>query len=270
MKTSLQRANADGSKSRFPFVTSSFLQNIKTWLVPPHSSRHELLDQLNIPALDLAANFRDISFINRWFGGIYLVEKSLRPLLPAPGAEIKLLDIAAGVADVPLALAKRWSNRYRVSLTAVELNPAIAELAKEAAQKAGINQFEAIAADVFTYDFGAENQPPYDFVTCSLAFHHFSREQCLEMLGLMARLSGRGFVVNDLERSWFGYLGAHLLGLTFTRHYLTRHDGPLSVLRSSTPAEFAQLVKEAALPPEFKVQIKKGPFSRLAIVGTRV
>jgi 2-polyprenyl-3-methyl-5-hydroxy-6-metoxy-1,4-benzoquinol methylase len=230
-----------------------------------------LLDRPDISAADLAANFRDIKLINRWFGGVYLVEKSLRPMLPiASGAELKLLDLAAGVADVPLALARCWGKHHSVAITAIDLNPAIVELAKQEATRQKAVHFEAHAADVFAYPFDLSDGPPYDFVTCSLAFHHFSREQCLAMLKLMAQLARRGFVVNDLERSWFGYLGAHLLGLTLTRHRLTRHDAPLSVLRSATAAEFSVLVQEAELPPAFKLEIKKGPFSRLAIVGRRV
>jgi len=240
-------------------------------VVPPHSLKSEWLDEPNISRQDLVSNFRDIALINRWFGGVSLVEKSLRPMLPPVSGmtKLKLLDLATGVADVPLALAHKWQSRYKLAITVLDLNPVITELARQAATHAGIADFEAHAADIFAYDFDFQAGPPYDFVTCSLAFHHFSSEQCLAMLGLMARLARRGFVVNDLERSWFGYLGAHLLGLTLTRHRLTRHDGPLSVLRAFTPAEFLALVQAAPLPADFSVKVKKGPFSRLAIVGQR-
>lgn len=244
---------------------------LKAHAVPAHSDRSELLDAPDIPVNDLAGNFRDIKLINRWFGGVSLVEKSLRPMLPSiKGQEIRLLDLAAGVADIPLALARRWGKRYRVKITVIDLNPAIVELARQAAAKEGLTDFEAHAADVFTYPFALESGPPYDFVTCSLAFHHFGREKCLEMLRLMAALARYGFVVNDLERSWFGYLGAKLLGLTLTRHHLTRHDAPLSVLRAFTPAEFVALVDEANLGQEFRIEVKKGSFSRMAIVGQRI
>jgi 2-polyprenyl-3-methyl-5-hydroxy-6-metoxy-1,4-benzoquinol methylase len=271
MKENSERPVTALLRFSWPVNLLAVLDLLKKLAVPAPSHQSELLDQPDISEGDLAANFRDIKFINRWFGGVALVEKSLRPMLPLLSeAELKLLDLATGVGDVPLALAQRWQKNYRVSITAIDLNPKIAELARQEATRLNVTNFEAQAADIFKYEFNLENGPPYDFVTCSLAFHHFSPAQRVEMLRLMAKLARRGFVVNDLERSWFGYLGAHLLGLTFTRHYLTRHDGPLSVLRAFTPDEFRALVQEANLPPEFKIEVKKGSFSRLAIIGQRI
>jgi len=271
MKNGLQRPAIVIERVRAGITLSRIKTLWQKLAVPAQSQHSELLDRPDIPASDLAANFRDIKFLNRWFGGLTLVEKSLRPMLPALAPQgLHILDLATGVGDIPLALARRWQKHYEVTITAIDLNPAIVELARQEAVKIGFSRFETHAADVFAYDFKLENRAPYDFVTCSLAFHHFSREQCLAMLSLMAKLARRGFVVNDLERSWFGYIGARLLCLTFTRHRLTRHDAPLSVLRAFTPAEFSALVRDADLPPEFKVQVKKGTFSRLAIVGQRV
>ena len=92
---------------------------------------------------------------------------------------------------------------------------------------------------------------------------------CVEMLGLMGRLTGRAFVVNDLRRSWFGWFGSKLLTWLVARHPFTRHDGPLSVLRSYTTEEMEALVRVANLDPSLKVSVRRGPFSRLAIVGER-
>lgn len=239
--------------------------------VPRPSHSPELLDQPGITPQDLAANFRDIKLINRWFGGVSLVEKSLRPLLPVKGNfEISLLDLASGVADVPLALARRWKPRFRLKITALDLNPEIVKLAEAEASREKASHFEAFTADVFKFDFDLKAGPPYDFVTCSLAFHHFPPELRVKLLQLMAKLARRGFVVNDLERSWFGFFGAYLLGLTLTRNRLTRHDAPLSVLRAFTVREFWELVTEANLSSEFEVTVVKRAFSRLAIVGRRI
>lgn len=228
------------------------------WLDAPGHSRETL-----------AGNFRDIAFLNRWFGGWNLTDKCLQPFLPnTRPVTVTLLDLASGAADVPLALARRWQNRgVNLKITALDIDPAIVELATEAARRENVSDFEAIAADAFAYPF-AEG-PTFDFVTCSLAFHHFSPEMCVEMLRLMARLTGRAFVVNDLRRSWFGWAGSKLLTWLVARHPFTRHDGPLSVLRSYTIAEMEALVRAAALDPALQVTVRRGPFSRLAVVGER-
>ncbi len=252
------------NKSNRPLEKAGFFHRN---LTPRRRDRAELLDAPDVSKELLAGTFRDIRLINRWFGGVSLVERSLDPFLPtARPAQLNLLDVACGLADVPLALAQRWATRgIRLNIRAVDLNQTIVELAQEAARREGIENFEAVRADVFEYEWPASDR--YDFVTCSLAFHHFQPAQCVEMLRLMSRLSRRAFVVNDLRRSWWGWAGAKLLTWTLTRHPLNRHDAPLSVLRAFTPAELADLAAQAELGPEVVIAIRRGPFSRLAIVG---
>lgn len=247
-------------------VSGGFLGRL---LVPPRSQRTEWLDEPGHSSDTLAGNFKDIAFLNRWFGGWSLVDKCLRPYLPtARPASLTMLDLASGAADVPLALARRWQKRsISLKITAVDIDPAIVELARAAAQREKAAHFEAISADVFNYAW-PEGQR-YDFVTCSLAFHHFSPEMCIEMLRLMSRLTGRAFVVNDLRRSWFGWFGSKLLTFVAARHPFTRHDGPLSVLRAYTAPELTVLAQAANLDPAVRLTIRRGPFSRLALVGER-
>lgn len=237
------------------------------WWTPRRRLTPEWLDAAGHSRETLAGNFRDIAFLNRWFGGWNLVDRCLQPFLPDERpATLTLLDLAAGAADVPLALARRWQKRgVRLEITALDIDPAIVELATEAARREKVGGFEAVAADVFAYPF-PEGQR-FDFVTCSLAFHHFSPESCVEMLRLMGRLTGRAFVVNDLRRGWFGWFGSKLLTWLVARHPFTRHDGPLSVLRSYTVAEMEVFIKAANLDPSLKVRVRRGPFSRLAVVG---
>lgn len=252
------------SKTELPSIFAGLKQ---PWFTPRRSLESEWLDEPGHSQETLAGNFRDIAFLNRWFGGWNLVDRSLQPFLPDERpATLTLLDLASGGADVPLALARRWQKRgVKLAITALDIDPAIVELANSVASREQVPNFEAFAADIFTYPF-SEGQK-YDFVTCSLAFHHFSPQMCVEMLRLMDRLTGRAFVVNDLRRSWFGWSGSKLLTWLVARHPFTRHDGPLSVLRAYTTGEMEALVRAANLDPSFKVSIRRGPFSRLAIIG---
>ena len=245
----------------------SWWHTIWRYRTPRQSFRAERLDAPNVPKAVLAGTFKDLRRINRWFGGWSLVDGSLRPFLPS-GGEVRLLDLAAGAADVPLALARRWRKRgIRLHILAVDLNPTIVELACDAARREGQTDFEAVAADVFQYPW--PDQLAYDFVTCSLAFHHFEATQCVKMLELMARLSERAFVVNDLRRSWWGFVGAKFLTWTITRDPFNRHDAPLSILRSFTQAQMQTLVDQAVFPAGMRVEVRRKPFSRLAVVGNR-
>jgi hypothetical protein len=65
----------------------------------------------------------------------------------------------------------------------------------------------------------------------------------------MARVSRLGVVINDLERSWRGWIGAWLLGHLLTRNRYTRHDAPLSVRRAYRAEEIATMLRDAGLTP---------------------
>ena len=83
----------------------------------------------------------------------------------------------------------------------------------------------------------------------TLALHHFEGADLLRALREAARVSQRAILISELERGWPNYLGARLLAKTWWRRDpLTRHDGPLSVLRSFTRNELLALAQSAGLP----------------------
>jgi ubiquinone/menaquinone biosynthesis C-methylase UbiE len=85
-----------------------------------------------------------------------------------------------------------------------------------------------------------------EIVTCAFALHHFSPGVAAGLLCEMARVARIGVIVTDLCRSHAAYWGARLLALGF-RNRLTRHDGPLSVLRAYTAAEVRSWMARAGL-----------------------
>jgi hypothetical protein len=76
----------------------------------------------------------------------------------------------------------------------------------------------------------------------------------------MARVARIGVIVTDLRRSHAAYWGARLLALGITNR-LTRHDGPLSVLRAYTPAE----VRSWMARTELRGMVCAEPIFRLSI-----
>ena len=71
-------------------------------------------------------------------------------------------------------------------------------------------------------------------------------------------------LVADLERSRLGYAGTWLWSRACTTNPLTRHDGPLSILRAYTAAELRALAAAAGLP---HARVYREPFFRLALVA---
>jgi hypothetical protein len=132
-----------------------------------------------------------------------------------------VLDVAAGDGDMAREMAD-WSRRrgFAGSITAIDIIPQIL---------LGDNTFDVAA--------------------CSLALHHMDRQGAIAMLREMGCMARRGVILNDLVRTWHGYLGTWLLSRLFTRNPLTRYDAPLSVRRAYTLAEMFALAEEAGLKP---------------------
>ncbi len=233
--------------------------------VPPHSDTVELLDTPGtIPAPTLAHNLRDIRRVNRFAGGTAVVLRHLRELLDgvSRGTTVSLLDIATGSGDIPRALV-RWGRQqdYDLRVLATDVSEDVLAVARRETADVPTITIEACDARALPYRDGA-----FDIAVCSLALHHFPRAEAVRVLAEMGRVSRRGIILNDLVRTWPGYVGAWLLGNATTTNRLTRHDAPLSILRAFTPDELAVMAQEAGLT---NITVTSHLFWRMALVARR-
>ena len=212
------------------------------------------------PAL-LAECLDDLRRVNRWLGGVRLSIRALEGLTKdlAPGAGLTVVDLATGSADIPRAVAA-WAGRrgLRAHLLATDFSPEILGLAARGAPP-GV---EFVVADARRLPF---DQGSFDVATCSLVLHHLEPDDAVLMLKEMRRVARRGVVVNDLVRSWVGYVGAQLVARTMSRSPLFRHDAPLSVRRAYTRGEMATLAARAGLGP---VRFLGFPGYRVAMIAS--
>ncbi len=217
----------------------------------------ELLDgPLDDPAA-LAGNLRDLRRINRWLGGVRLSAAAIEALA-AHRAELTLLDVGTGGADIPLALLARARRRgRRLSIVGLDSRPEVLAAAAIATRRLA-------TTDGLELNVGDGRALPYpdrsfDVAHTSLVMHHLDPEAALALLREMARVARLGVVVNDLERSWLGWGGAWLIGHLVTGNRYTRHDAPLSVRRAYRAAEMRDLVRGAGLVP---VRTIRGAFGQ--------
>ncbi len=207
----------------------------------PRLHAPELLDEPVHDMAELEQSLCHVASVNRWLGGSSAVLHYVAPLLDQP---ISILDVATGSADIPLALARvarRKNSNVRIVATDVHRQMV-------AAARTRCRTFPEIVvqqADARELPFANDS---FDVVTLSLALHHFADGEQLRVLQELKRVARRLVLVNDLERTRLNYLGARLLaGTLWRRNRLTRHDGPLSVLRTFTRAELADLARRAGL-----------------------
>src|SRR5919109_2505603 len=93
------------------------------------SGAEELLDGPLDDRAALVGNLRDLARVNRRLGGAALSERAVDALAPGR-AEISLLDIGTGAADIPLALIEHGRAAGRlVRITGVDHRPEVLEAA---------------------------------------------------------------------------------------------------------------------------------------------
>lgn len=186
------------------------------------------------PSVDpdaLRGNLRDLRRCNAVFGWRAGANRAVDRIVPGTGGRV--LDVASGSADIPARLARQrpdiecWVSDRAAGAVAVI---------------AGGGNLRVLQADArrLPFDDGA-----FDVATLHLALHHFPPGDAIAVLSELGRV-GRHVVVTDLERTWLAYTFARALPLV-TRNPLTRHDGPVSVLRAYTRDELRELARRAGL-----------------------
>ena len=200
----------------------------------------EILDQ---PAHDLARlehSLDHVAQINRLLGGNRGVIGVLKRVLPRRG---RVLDVGTGSGALPRAIV-RWarSEKRDLQVTATDIHPQTLEIARNRSR--AYSEILTERADALNLPYAPHS---FDVAVLSLTLHHFEGDRQAQVLQQLARVA-RVVVVSELERCWPNYLGARLLAATWWRgNPITRHDGPLSVLRAYTAAELRELALQAGL-----------------------
>ena len=205
----------------------------------------ERMDEPGQDRAELARSLADLRGVNRWLGGTRIVLHHLTAMLERyPRASYRVLDVATGSGDIPLAVAAWGRARgIPVAVVATDNHPTTLELAR--AHTAADPDVAVEAADALRLPYA---DGAFDVALCSTALHHFENGDEVRVLRELDRVSRIGLIVNDLARSRPALLGARLLAATVWRtHPVTRHDGPLSVRRAFTPAELGALAARAGV-----------------------
>ena len=223
----------------------------------------ELMDDPACPEALMRPNLAALGRINRLTGAVHLVCDYLDRLLPAwrrsrtLGAPLALLDVATGGADIPRAVV-RWAGRrdVPVRIAAVDRHPATARLAAEAS--AQFPAIEVVRADARALPF---RDGAFDACLCTISLHHLEPEDRPALLRRLDRLGRLGFFVVDLVRSPAAHAGVWLLTRCF-RNPLIRTDGPRSVGRAYSWAQYQTLTATAGIP---KLTVRRVPGFRAVL-----
>ncbi|HEV7225520.1 MAG TPA: methyltransferase domain-containing protein [Pirellulales bacterium] len=204
----------------------------------------ELIDQPTLDAQRHLQALDGLARVNFWSGSAGILWPAIRALAQTDPQRVwRLLDVASGAGDVPIAL---WRKAQRAGIRLQVEGCDISGRAVEHARR----RAERRRADVrfFQCDALGEGLPGgYDIVASSLFLHHLSEAQAAELLRRMAASASRLVLVNDLLRGRAGFVLAYLGVRALTRCDVVHADGPQSVEGAFTLDEVQALCREAGL-----------------------
>jgi ubiquinone/menaquinone biosynthesis C-methylase UbiE len=205
----------------------------------------EIIDGPPVPFADLACCMTDIARVNGLFFGRMVTMIHVKRMIAALPADrvVTVLDVGTGGADIPRAVV-RWARRAgrRVRVFALDRDPATLRIAAEATREYPEITFLRGDALALPIRPGA-----VDLTISAMTLHHLEPDAAVRYLAEMDVAAGAGFVVNDLVRTRLAHAVVWLITRFVTRSAISRHDGPLSVLRSYTPPEVTALCEKAGL-----------------------
>jgi 2-polyprenyl-3-methyl-5-hydroxy-6-metoxy-1,4-benzoquinol methylase len=204
----------------------------------------ELMDR-PAPFPALLEDLRDLERLNALFGGRALTVAAVVRLLRRlpPDRTLTVLDVGTGSADIPRALV-RWARRRGRSIRVIAVDHDQAVLRVARGTLSDYPEIALLQAEAQQLPF---RPGTVDVVTSALTMHHLEPGPAAAALAAMDQAARIGVAINDLARDRVAYAAVWLATRLFARSAMSRHDGPLSVLRAYTPAEVRALAERAGL-----------------------
>lgn len=193
----------------------------------------------------LRACLRDIARVNRWTLGYRPLFRWTDAILSAHPGPLRILDVGCGNGDALRRIARRAEQRgIPVELIGLDINRDAVSIAAEAT--APSTHIEWIATDVFAY----VPRRRIHLVISSLFTHHLSDAEVIRFLRWMERNAELGWFVNDLSRGAMSYFLLDALVRLANLHHFVQHDGPVSIARSFSSADWQHFCASAGLRRE--------------------
>ena len=208
----------------------------------------ELLD--HAPPEEARPSLFDLTRINKNFGGHSVILKTLDRVV-RPADDFSLLDVGAASGDTARLLRAVYPRSRVVSFDYNWTNLAAAPQPK-------------VIGDAFQLPFPAHS---FDYVMSSLFLHHFEDARVVELLHSFYAVARKALLICDLERNIVPYIFLPATKLLFGWHFLTVHDGKISVRAAFKKTELQELANRAGIR-ECEVSAHRPAF-RVALIAPK-
>jgi len=215
-------------------------------------STTEILDSDACPPVEVETSLRDLSRINRWFGGVATTRKLIERVASKTGAKhFSVLEVAAGFGEVSKIAGRQLAHKG-ITLDVTDLDRVRTHL---------LRGNRAVVADALALPFQDNS---FDLVSCSLFAHHLEPAELERFAAEALRVSRRAILINDLIRHPL-HLALVYAGFPLMRSYVSRVDGLASVKRAYVPEEMRKFISSGA--PAAKVEISRHFLFRMGVIA---
>ena len=177
-------------------------------------------------------------------GGNQVTTGGLKQIFNAhPQEEYSIADIGCGGGDM-IRVMHDWAlyRQKKVNFEGIDANPNIIELARM--RLGDLDNVTLTVQNIFAPEFLLSK---VDVCTCTLFTHHFTDLELVQLLKGLKSKSNLGIVINDLHRNPIAYHSIKLLTKLFSKSPMVQNDGPLSVLRAFSRADWKRILDEAGI-----------------------
>ena len=201
------------------------------------SKKTEILDEDDLPFEDVKICMKELNSINTLLGGHKITLQGINHFYPQTDTQFTVCEIGSGGGDNLKAISNKFT---KATFIGIDLKESCIDFARQ--QYKELNA-EWIASDYSKVQFAGKP----DIIFSSLFCHHFSNEQLVVMLSWMKQNSQKGFFINDLQRSPLAYNLIKVLTAIFSKSYMVKNDGPISVARSFKKKDWQLLFSKAGI-----------------------
>jgi len=205
----------------------------------------ELMDDPDLDAASHRSALAGLARINRFSNSAGVLWPSLQKVAAEhPNRPLRVLDVATGSGDVPLALVQKAAKAgVKLEILGVDLSQvAIAE----AEVRSELGRHENLRFEVRDV-----LKPPlpegFDAVICSLFLHHLEADDAVKLMKAMKHAAGRMVLINDLSRSRMNYLQVWFASHVLSGSPVVHVDGPRSVRAAFAPEEMRSFAEAAGM-----------------------
>ena len=206
----------------------------------------ELMDQPGLSEAEHRQALAGLRRVNLLSTSVSKIWSALRAWVPTDPQHppLRVLDVACGGGDVAIRLSARArQHQIPITIDGCDLSPTALQLARETSQRAGLPGMEFFSQDALREPLPQD----YDIIMCSLFLHHLDEGDALKLLRAMSTAARKAILIDDLQRTRWGYVLCWVGCRILTRSKIVHTDGPLSVQGAFTIPEVQSLADQCGL-----------------------